>query len=131
MVSAVPLDPRERIVLLAQRSGLPIADDYDELMAWVAARAAEVDALPAETRESVLALLDGIDLLHRAGLARFVERVRLLGGRGMLERLTEDETVRSLLELYDLAPDDEERQAAASRRAPLVQIGEPPRGREA
>lgn len=125
-MTLVPMEPRERIVLLSQRSGLAIPDDYDELMAWIAERAAEVDDLPAASRDRVLALLDGIDLLHRHGLSRFVERVRLLGGRGMLERLTEDEVVRSLLELYDLAPADEERQAATARRSPLVQIGEPP-----
>ncbi len=125
-VTLVPLEPRERIVLLAQRSTAQPPADFDDLMAWVADRVAEIDGLPDETRGRVLELLDGVDLLHRQGLARFVDRVRLLGGRGMLERLTEDSVVTSLLELYDLAPDTVEVQAAAARRSPLVQIGEPP-----
>lgn len=125
-VMPTPLEPRERIVLLAQRSMGNPPEDYEDLMAWVAERAAEVDQLPDESRERVLALLDGIDLLHRQGLTRFVDRVRLLGGRGMLERLTEDTVVTALLELYDLAPGEEEVQAAASRRSPLVQISDPP-----
>lgn len=125
-VTIVPLEPRERIVLLAQRSTGNPPENYEDLMGWIAERAAEVDALPEPSRERVLELLDGIDLLHRQGLVRFVDRVRLLGGRGMLERLTEDSTVTALLELYDLAPGDEERQAAAARRSPLVQIGDTP-----
>ncbi len=125
-VTLVPLEPRDRIVLLAQRSTAHPPADFDDLMAWVAERAAEIEGLPDETRERVLALLDGVDLLHRQGLSRFVDRVRLLGGRGMLERLTEDPVVTSLLELYDLAPGDEDVQAAAARRSPLVQISESP-----
>jgi len=123
-MTAMSMQPRERILLLAQRSTAPLPDDYDELMAWIAERAAEVEDLPHGSRERVLALLDGIDLLHRHGLSRFVDRVRILGGRGMLERLTEDPDVRALLDLYDLAPDDEARDAAEARRAGLVQIGD-------
>lgn len=125
-MTLVPLEPHERIVLLAQRSTAQPPADFDDLMAWVADRVAEIDELPEEMRGRILELLDGVDLLHRQGLARFVDRVRLLGGRGMLERLTEDPVVTSLLELYDLAPADDEVQAAAARRSPLVQISEPP-----
>ncbi|MCV0403709.1 MAG: hypothetical protein K5924_08355 [Chloroflexi bacterium] len=125
-VTVVPPDARERIVLLAQRSGAELPTDYEELMVWVAERAAEIDELPEHARTSVTALLDGIDLLHRQGLSRFVDRVRLLGGRGMLERLTEDTIVTAFLDLYDLAPGEEEQQEAAARRAPLVQISDPP-----
>lgn len=125
-MTTVPLEPRDRIIMLAQRSEAGPPADFDALMAWVAERAAEVEDLPEEVRGPVVALLDGIDLLHRQGLDRFVERVRLLGGRGMLERLTEDATVRALLELYDLAPDDAARESAAARRGGLVQIGDPP-----
>ncbi|MGQ0607281.1 MAG: hypothetical protein ACT4OQ_02280 [Chloroflexota bacterium] len=126
----MPLEPRERIVLLAQRSPANPPADFDELIAWVAERMGEVEELPDESRRVVMALLDGVDLLHRQGLARFVDRVRLLGGRGMLERLTEDSTVTTLLELYDLAPGEEDMQEAAARRSPLVQIGEAPEPRQ-
>jgi hypothetical protein len=125
-MTLMPLEPRQRIVLLAQRSTSELPTDYDELMSWVAERASEIDALPEEVRGPVVALLDGIDLLHREGLSRFVDRVRLLGGRGMLERLTEDSVVSAFLDLYDLQPSEEEQQQAAARRSPLVQIGEPP-----
>ena len=125
-VTVMPITPRDRIILLAQRSSAAPPDDFDELMSWVAERAAEIDTLPDESRVRVLALLDGVDLLHRQGLSRFVDRVRLLGGRGMLERLTEDSVVSALLDLYDLAPGDDEVRQAAARRSPLVQIGDPP-----
>jgi hypothetical protein len=125
-MTIMPLEPRERIVLLAQRSRAGLPTDYDDLMSWVAERAAEIDELPEEAHEPIVALLDGIDLLHRQGLSRFVDRVRLLGGRGMLERLTEDSVVSAFLDLYDLAPGEEKQQQAAARRSPLVQIGDVP-----
>lgn len=117
---------QQRIVLLAQRAGEPPPADYEELMAWVGDRLVALDSLSDGERERVLAALDGVDLLHREGLGRLVDRVRLLGGRGFLERVVEDATVRALLDLYDLAPSNDEREVAAARRSPLVQIGQAP-----
>lgn len=55
------------------------------------------------TRERAIALLEGLDRLHREGLGRLVERVREGGGGGILDRALDDPVIGTLLGLYDLA----------------------------
>jgi hypothetical protein len=58
-------------------------------------------------RERVFASLTGIDLLHCEGLSRLVREVREAGAGVGIERASEqDEVVKTLLGLYDLAEPD-------------------------
>lgn len=52
------------------------------------------------TREQVVALLGGIDALHREGLERLIDRLHEFGGDALVERLSDDSVVRTLLGLY-------------------------------
>ena len=66
----------------------------------------EFETLPLPAvRDKVFELLQAVDALHRAGLNRMVDVLREHGGTGLLGRATEDPIVRTLLVLYDLAPD--------------------------
>jgi 3-phenylpropionate/trans-cinnamate dioxygenase ferredoxin subunit/naphthalene 1,2-dioxygenase system ferredoxin subunit len=86
----------------------PLADDA----AVFEAAAARLDELvqlfeaqpPSEQRDQVFALLEAADAMHRAALGRLVDRLRATGAPGLLERLSADPLVNSLLELYDMAP---------------------------
>lgn len=60
-----------------------------------------------EVREQLEALLQGVDALHRPGLARLAN---LLEHHGLLELATRDPVVGDLLDLYDLAPRTAEQQ---------------------
>ncbi len=80
---------------------------YEELQAAVAGALERVDELPeGPAHEAVFALLDAVDALHREGLGRLLQALDGLGVPGLAARLLADPAVRSLLELYDLAPVD-------------------------
>lgn len=86
-----------------------LPSEFQQLLEWIGQGVDHMDHIPDErTREEVFALLEGIDLLHRRGLARLLEQVETLGGDGLLERVVRDPVVASLLELYGL-PDEDER----------------------
>lgn len=70
----------------------------------------EIDALieafeqhpdPA-TREHVVALLECLDGLHREGLHRLADLLHKSGAEWLMDRLTEDPVVETLLGLYDV-----------------------------
>lgn len=92
----------------------------EEVIARIGEHLDALDTLEEPQRQLVIELLDELDLLHRAGLERFVHQVNALGGRGLLPRLAADPTVHALLELYDLAPD-----ASADPTAPHPRIDGP------
>lgn len=62
----------------------------------------EDDPDPA-TRERAVALLGGLDALHREGLTRLVALLREAGAGSAVERAAADPVVGILLGLYDLA----------------------------
>lgn len=70
------------------------------------------------TRERAVALLSGLDALHREGLRRLTDRLREFGGEAILQQATKDPVVEVLLGLYDLVdldlPDEPARPAARS-----------------
>ena len=69
--------------------------------------AAELEAHPdPEVRERVVALLAGIDVIHRTALARLMDAIRRMAGDAFLNRLTADPAVRLLLMSYDLVAVD-------------------------
>lgn len=55
------------------------------------------------TREQAVALLSGLDLLHREGLERLVDSLREAGAQELLDRAVADPVVRTLFGLYGLA----------------------------
>jgi hypothetical protein len=55
------------------------------------------------TREQAIALLGGLDHLHREGLTRLVRRIRDAGGSDIMDHAASDPVVETLLGLYDLA----------------------------
>jgi hypothetical protein len=81
-------------------------DDYralmrelDELVAWF-------ELHPEfKTRERAVALLHGLDTLHREALGRLVDALRAAGAGPALEQAHADPVVAALLSLYDLADD--------------------------
>ncbi|MBW3555060.1 MAG: hypothetical protein KY466_16250 [Gemmatimonadetes bacterium] len=79
-------------------------DDYVRLIRQVDELIAAFDSHPDEaTRERVLALLTGVDLLHRTALRRLVEGLREHGAGAALEGVVRDRVVETLLGLYGLA----------------------------
>ncbi len=83
-------------------------DDLEELGAWIHDLLQEFEEHPdAEVRERVFALLDGIDVLHRATLTRLVTLLQGPGAGIVWHRAQQDPLIRTLLHLYDLLPESE------------------------
>ncbi len=90
-------------------SGLP--PEFQHLLEWLGTGLERMEGIEDErTREEVSALLEGIDILHRQALGRLLERVTTLGDSGLVERVSQDPVVRTLLEMYDLPEADERTQ---------------------
>jgi hydrogenase maturation protease len=81
--------------------GLRTNEEWDALLERVDALIAGAERIadPA-TRQLVQDLLQGIDSLHREALTRLVRLFK----DGVLEKVVTDPPIRTLLELYDLAP---------------------------
>ena len=90
----------------------------------------EFESLPyPQIRDRVFELLQTVDALHRSGLHRLVELLAQHDGGAALERAAADPIVRTLLVLYDLAPEPEPAPVAvagASSFIPLDRIGRAP-----
>ncbi len=79
--------------------------EFQHLLDWVGQGVAAMDQIEDEhIREQVFALLEGVDLVHRQGLQRVLEMLGAVGSQDTLRRITEDPTVHTLLEMYDLVP---------------------------
>ncbi|MBA2701658.1 MAG: NifU family protein [Chloroflexi bacterium] len=88
-------------------TGANSAEVYEGLQVAVAAGLERLDDLPeGPARDAVFDLLDAVDGLHREGLSHLLAGLDGLGVPGLAARLLTDPVVRSLLELYDLAPAD-------------------------
>lgn len=89
--------------------------EFQELLEWIGAGVEQMERIQDEqTREQVFALLEGIDALHRHALGRFVEQVRQLGGQGLMDRVSQDAVIQTLLDLYDLSGADERTQVESA-----------------
>jgi hypothetical protein len=63
----------------------------------------QLERTPDEaTRAQVSALINGLDMLHREGLKRLVERLHAAGAGDALQVAADDPVVEILLGLYDL-----------------------------
>src|ERR687884_514110 len=60
----------------------------------------------AALREKVFELLEHIDHLHRSCVWKVFELATELGGKGLIDRMVQDEAVKTLFMLYDLVPID-------------------------
>ena len=92
--TATPSEPQPLL-------GFRTNEEWDDLLAHVDALVAGIEALPdLGTRERVLALLQGIDAIHREALTRLVRLFK----EGVLAQVVTDPAIRTLMELYDLIP---------------------------
>jgi nitrite reductase/ring-hydroxylating ferredoxin subunit/Fe-S cluster biogenesis protein NfuA len=98
------------VVQVAQpSSGLPA--EFQHLLQWLGTGLERMEEIEDErTREEVFALLEGVDILHRQALGRLLELTGNLGGRELVEQISQDPVVRTLLEMYDLPEVDERTQ---------------------
>lgn len=95
---------------------LPVADmamDPDlppqirELRARIGRGLEQLDDVgDVDTRDAVYRLLEDIDTLHRDSLGHLMALIGEMGGPSLVEGLSRDPVTRSLLELYDLLPQD-------------------------
>lgn len=89
--------------------------ELERLLSELDARIQELEKLPYPAiRDQVFEALQLVDLAHRPGLTNLHA---LLEEAGLLDRALEDEAVRLLLTLYDLAPLDPVRQAEVALEA--------------
>lgn len=87
-------------------------DEWDQLIGYVDSMVVEMEELPfPEVKEKVFELLAGIDTLHREALYRLVRLFK----EGVLEQVITDPAIRTLMELYDLVPDESAAPATAAK----------------
>lgn len=88
-------------------------EEWEQLIGYVDSMVVEMEQLPfPEVKDRVFELLAGIDTLHREALYRLVRLFK----EGVLEQVITDPAIRTLMELYDLVPD--ESAAAATTAKP-------------
>ena len=76
-------------------------EEWSELLAEVNGLIRELETHPdPEIRDRALALLQGIDAIHREPLTRLVRLFK----KGVLEKVITDPAIHTLMELYDLLP---------------------------
>jgi len=99
------------VVQVAQPTSSELPAEFQHLLEWLGTGLERMEGIEDErTREEVLALLEGIDILHRRALGRLLELVTNLGGSELVERVSQDPVVHTLLEMYDLPEADERTQ---------------------
>lgn len=79
-----------------------MSEDHD-ILEEVQRLIAELESHPdAVVRSSVMALLQGIDAVHRTALTHLVGAIQSMAGEAFMNRLTADPAIRLLLMSYDL-----------------------------
>src|SRR5919197_6262040 len=69
-------------------------------------------------RNRIFELLEHIDHLHRSCVWKVFELATQLGGKGLIDRMTQDTAVKTLFMLYDLIPVDPLAPVEASLQPP-------------
>ena len=105
MADADQVDPHD----IPERSqalvGYMSNDEWDELLAGVNSLIQQMDELPAgDVKGAVFELLTGVDAIHREALRRLVRLFK----EGVLEKVISDPAIHTLMELYDLLPEQTE-----------------------
>jgi nitrite reductase/ring-hydroxylating ferredoxin subunit/Fe-S cluster biogenesis protein NfuA len=99
------------VVQVVQPASPGLPREFQHLLEWLGTGLERMEGIEDErTREEVLALLEGIDVLHRQALGRLLKLITGLGGSGLVERVSQDPVVHTLLEMYDLPEADERTQ---------------------
>lgn len=79
------------------------AEIDEDVIGRVSALIADLEAHPdPDVRAKIAELLEGIDAVHRAGLAHLVGGIESMAGEAFLRRLAADPAIRLLLMSYDL-----------------------------
>jgi len=75
--------------------------------ARVAELVAELEDLPdSDAKAKALELVENVDHLHRTCVWRLFEVLSELGGKGLIERMVSEPSVKALFVLYDLIPSE-------------------------
>src|SRR5919204_6824156 len=74
-------------------------------------------------RNRIFELLEHIDHLHRSCVWKVFELATQLGGKGLIDRMTQDSAVKTLFMLYDLIPVDPLMPIESDIRAPQPSAG--------
>ena len=83
-------------------------DDWDALLARLNGLIQSLEELPAgEVKTAIFETLEGVDALHREALRRLVRLFK----EGVLEKVVSDPAIHTLMELYDLLPEEFEEPA--------------------
>ena len=99
------------VVQVTQPASAEPSAEFQHLLEWLGTGLERMEGIEDEQiREEVFSLLEGIDVLHRQALGRLLEHVTNLGGSELVERVSQDPLVRTLLEMYDLPEEDERTQ---------------------
>lgn len=89
-----------------------MSDDPEDVLALVDRLITSLESHPdPAVREQTVALLQGIDAVHRAGLTHLMDAIRGMAGDAFINRLTADPGIRLLLMSYDLVAVDRRLQA--------------------
>jgi nitrite reductase/ring-hydroxylating ferredoxin subunit len=82
--------------------GFMTNEEWDDLLAHVNKLVQQMEELPdPRVRKQVFDLLQGIDAIHRESLTRLVRLFK----EGVLEQVITDPAIHTLMELYDLLPE--------------------------
>lgn len=96
-------------------------DEWDRLLADVNRLVQKMEELPpGEVKSAVFELLQGVDAIHREALRRLVRLFK----EGVLEKVVSDPAIHTLMELYDLLPQQPEEAAPdkPKHRYPTIPI---------
>ena len=103
------------VIQVAQPTSSEPPAEFQHLLRWLGTGLERMEGIEDErTREEVFALLEGIDILHRQALGRLLELLGNLADQALVERVSQDPVVRTLLEMYDLPEADERTQVESA-----------------
>ena len=92
---------------------------WEKLLVQVSEQIEEFENHPhPEVSKKVLELLAGVDAIHREALGRLVSLFK----EGVLEQVVTDPAIHTLMELYDLLPEDPETSAESNNGFPNIPL---------
>lgn len=105
MADAGQVKPHQNPEIAQALVGFMSNDEWDALLARVNGLVQQMEELPdGEVKTAVFEAFDGIDAIHREALRRLVRLFK----EGVLEKVVSDPAIHTLMELYDLLPDEPE-----------------------